>query len=94
MAARPGGIVISGESVFLGNSARLVALASQYKVPTVYAIRGATEAGGLVSYAADPVDAARQAAVYAARILKGEKPENLPVQQTTKVELIFNLKTA
>jgi putative tryptophan/tyrosine transport system substrate-binding protein len=94
MTARPGGIVISGESVFLGNSARLVALASQYEVPTIYAIRGATEAGGLVSYAADPVDAARQAAVYAARILKGEKPENLPVQQTTKVELIFNLKTA
>jgi putative tryptophan/tyrosine transport system substrate-binding protein len=94
MAAKPGGIVLSGESVFLGNSARLVALASQYEVPTVYPIRGATEAGGLVSYAADPVDAARQAAVYAARILKGEKPENLPVQQTTKVELIFNLKTA
>jgi putative tryptophan/tyrosine transport system substrate-binding protein len=94
MAARPGGIILSGESVFLGNSTRLVALASQYEVPTVYAIRGATEAGGLVSYAADPVDAARQAAVYAIRILKGEKPENLPVQQTTKVELVFNLRTA
>jgi putative tryptophan/tyrosine transport system substrate-binding protein len=94
MAAGPGGIILSGESVFLGNSARLVALASQYEVPTVYAIRGATEAGGLVSYAADPVDAARQAAIYAVRILKGEKPENLPVQQTTKVELVFNLKTA
>ena len=94
MAARPGGIILSGESVFLGNSARLVALASQYEVPTIYAIRGATETGGLVSYAADPVEAARQAAVYAARILRGQKPENLPVQQTTKVELIFNLKTA
>ena len=84
MAARPGGIVLSGESVFLGNSARLVALASRYEVPTVYAIRGATEAGGLVSYAADPVDAARQAAVYAARILKGEKPETFRCSRPRK----------
>jgi putative tryptophan/tyrosine transport system substrate-binding protein len=94
MGERPGGIVISGESLFLGNSARLVALAAQYQVPTVYPIREATAAGGLVSYSADPVDAGRQAGIYAGRILKGEKPESLPVQQTTKVELVFNLKTA
>jgi putative ABC transport system substrate-binding protein len=94
MAERPGGIVISGESLFLGNSARLVALAAQYRVPTVYPIREATAAGGLVSYSADPVDAGRQAGIYAGRILKGEKPESLPVQQTTKVELVFNLNTA
>jgi putative ABC transport system substrate-binding protein len=91
---RPDGIIVSGESLFLGNSARLVALAAQYRIPAVYPIREATTAGGLVSYAADPADAARQAAVYAGRILRGEKPENLPVQQTTKVELVFNLKTA
>jgi putative tryptophan/tyrosine transport system substrate-binding protein len=91
---RPGGIIISGESLFLGNSARLVPLAAQYRIPTVYPIREATAAGGLVSYAADPADAGHQAGVYAGRILKGEKPENLAVQQTTKVELVFNLKTA
>jgi putative tryptophan/tyrosine transport system substrate-binding protein len=94
MAARPGGIVVSGESLFLGNSTRLVALAAQYRVPTVYPIREATAAGGLVSYSADPVDAGRQAGAYAGRILKGEKPESLPVQQTTKTELVLNLKTA
>jgi putative tryptophan/tyrosine transport system substrate-binding protein len=94
MAERPGGIVISGESLFLGNSTRLVALAAQHRVPTVYPIREATAAGGLVSYSADPVDAGRQAGVYAGRILKGEKPESLPVQQTTKTELVLNLKTA
>jgi len=94
MVDRPGGIVISGESLFLGNSTRLVALAAQYRVPTVYPIREATAAGGLVSYSADPVDAGRQAGLYAGRILKGEKPDNLPVQQTTKTELVLNLKTA
>ena len=88
------GIVISGESLFLGNSARLVALAAQHRVPAVYPIREATAFGGLVSYAADPVNAGRLAAVYAGRILKGEKPENLPIQQTTKTELVLNLKTA
>jgi putative ABC transport system substrate-binding protein len=93
-AERLGGIILSGESLFLGNSARLVALAAQYQIPTVYPIREAAAAGGLVSFAADPVDAARQAGVYAGRILKGEKPDDLPVQQTTKVELVFNLKTA
>jgi putative ABC transport system substrate-binding protein len=91
---RPGGIVISGEGLFLGNSPRLVALAAQHMVPTVYPIRVATAAGGLMSYGADPVDAARQAATYAGRILKGEKPQDLPVQQSTKVELVINLKSA
>ena len=93
-AERPGGLILSGESVFLGNSPRLVALAAQYQLPTVFPIHEAAVAGGLVSFAADPVNAGRQAAVYAGRILKGEKPEDLPVQQTTKVELVFNLKTA
>jgi putative ABC transport system substrate-binding protein len=91
---RPGGIVISGEGLFLGNSPRLVALAAQHAVPTVYPIRVATAAGGLMSYGADPVDAARQAATYVGRILKGEKPQDLPVQQSTKVELVINLKSA
>jgi putative tryptophan/tyrosine transport system substrate-binding protein len=88
------GIVISGEGLFLGNSPRLVALAAQHAVPTVYPIRVATAAGGLMSYGADPFDAARQAATYVGRILKGEKPQDLPVQQSTKVELVINLKSA
>jgi putative tryptophan/tyrosine transport system substrate-binding protein len=91
---RPDGIVISGEGLFLGNSLRLVALAAQHAVPTVYPIRVATAAGGLVSYGADPFDAAGEAAIYAGRILKGEKPQDLPVQQSTKVELVINLKSA
>lgn len=94
MVQQPGGIVISGESLFLGNSARIVALAAQYRIPTVYPMREAAAAGGLASYSADPVDAGRQAGIYAGRILKGEKPESLPVQQTTKTELVLNLKTA
>ncbi|HTB03078.1 MAG TPA: ABC transporter substrate binding protein [Bradyrhizobium sp.] len=91
---RPVGIVVSGEALFLGNSARLVALAAEHAVPTVYPIRVATTAGGLMSYGADPIDAGRLAAIYVGRILKGEKPENLPVQQSTKVELVINLKSA
>jgi ABC-type uncharacterized transport system substrate-binding protein len=91
---RPVGVVISGEALFLGNSARLVALAAQHALPTVYPIRVATAAGGLMSYGADPVDAGRLAAIYAGRILKGEEPRNLPVQQSTKVELVINLKAA
>jgi putative tryptophan/tyrosine transport system substrate-binding protein len=91
---QPIGIVISGEALFLGYSARLVALAAQYALPTVYPIRAAAAAGGLISYGSDPLDGGRLAGIYAGRILKGEKPANLPVQQSTKIELVINLKTA
>jgi putative ABC transport system substrate-binding protein len=92
--ARAGGLVISGEALFIGNSTRLVALAARYGIPAVYPIRVAVAGGGLMSYGADAVDAGRQAGVYTGRILKGEKPADLPVQQSTRVELIVNLKTA
>jgi putative ABC transport system substrate-binding protein len=80
--------------LFFAQSDRLVALAAHYTVPTVYSYGGAVVAGGLMSYATDIPDAVRQAGVYAGRILKGEKPADLPVQQVTKMELVINMKTA
>ena len=69
-------------------------LAAQYKLPTVYANRFNVTGGGLISYGPDRVDEFRRAAGYVDRILKGEKPADLPVQAPTKLELVVNLKTA
>ncbi|HKN10265.1 MAG TPA: ABC transporter substrate-binding protein [Pseudomonadota bacterium] len=91
---RAGGLVIGSDAFFTARSERLAALALRHAVPTVYENRGFVAAGGLVSYGGSLTDAYRLAGVYAARILKGEKPGELPVQQSTKVEMFLNLKTA
>jgi putative tryptophan/tyrosine transport system substrate-binding protein len=91
---RAGALVVSGETFFLTQRQRLVELASHHGVPTIYAYREFPVAGGLMSYGGDYTEPFRLLGVYTGRILKGEKPANLPVQQATKVELVINLKTA
>ena len=90
---RIAGVLIAADPIF-DRSPRLIALAARYAIPTMYTWREDVEAGGLLSYGISINDAYREAGVYAARILKGEKPQELPILQPTKVELVVNLKTA
>jgi putative tryptophan/tyrosine transport system substrate-binding protein len=89
-----GGLVIGGETLFTTGSKKLAALALRNRVPAIYQFREFAIADGLMSYGASLSDAHRLAGVYTGRILKGEKPADLPVEQATKFELVLNLKTA
>jgi putative tryptophan/tyrosine transport system substrate-binding protein len=91
---RAGGLVISNDPFFISRSDQLAALALRHAVPTIFEFRAFVTAGGLMSYGSNLSELYRLAGVYTGRVLKGEKAADLPVQQSTKVELILNLKTA
>jgi putative ABC transport system substrate-binding protein len=91
---RAGGLVIGGEALFTGGSEQLAGLALRHAVPAIYQFREFAVAGGLMSYGANLNDAHRLAGVYTGRILAGQRPADLPVEQSTKFELVINLKTA
>jgi putative ABC transport system substrate-binding protein len=87
-------LIVSGDRTFYGQRAQIAELALRYKIPTSCPFREQAVAGCLMSYGADPLEAFRQAGNYVGRILKGEKPADLPVQQSTKFEFVINLQTA
>jgi putative tryptophan/tyrosine transport system substrate-binding protein len=91
---RVGALLIGNNSFFISRREQIVAMAAQHAIPTMYFVREFAAAGGLISYGTSNADAYRLVGVYVGRILKGEKPSELPIQQPTKFELVINLKTA
>ena len=91
---RMGAVIVSSDPVFLTQRDQIVALATRTAMPNIHAFREYALAGGLMSYGPQLTDAYRLTGIYAGRILNGEKPGDLPVQQAVKVELVVNLKTA
>jgi putative tryptophan/tyrosine transport system substrate-binding protein len=94
VSKRVDAILTSADALFNSGRERIIALASQYRLPTVYVSIDAVRAGGLMSYNPSTADAYRQAGVYAGRVLRGEKPSDLPVLLPTKFEFALNLKAA
>jgi putative ABC transport system substrate-binding protein len=86
--------VVTSSPVYLPQRQKFVALAARCAIPTAYFVRDFADAGGLISYGTSLPDAYRRAGVYTGRILKGDMPADLPVEQSVKVELVVNLKTA
>ena len=94
-AHEPGGGLIATPDAFMNNHRRAVmALTEQHRLPAIYGHRQFVAEGALISYGPDTADIVRRSAAYVDRVLKGEKPASLPVQQPTKYELVINLKTA
>jgi ABC-type uncharacterized transport system substrate-binding protein len=87
-------LIVGNDGLFISQSKRLAELAIRDRLPAIFQYREFVASGGLMSYGGSVTDAFRQVGVYSGRVLKGEKPAELPVQQSTKVELIINLKTA
>jgi putative ABC transport system substrate-binding protein len=91
---RNGGLIVTGSPIAVAHRELVIALASQHRLPNVYGFRYYPASGGLASYGPNPADSHKRAAAYVDRVLKGEKPADLPVQAPTKYELVINLKTA
>jgi putative ABC transport system substrate-binding protein len=91
---RAGGLLVSPDALFTSRTKELAAFALNARMPTIDQLRGFPAAGGLASYGVDIRDTYRQHGIYVARVLKGDKPSQLPVMQPTKFELVINLKTA
>jgi putative tryptophan/tyrosine transport system substrate-binding protein len=89
-----GALAVTPDPYFITRREQIVALAARYAIPAIYPLRWLPEVGGLMSYGAPPTDLARQMGVYAGKILKGAKTTDLPIHQSTKIELVINLKTA
>jgi putative tryptophan/tyrosine transport system substrate-binding protein len=89
-----GALLTNSDSYFMTQRTLLAALAAQHAVPVIYAYPENVAAGGLVSYGTNILETTRQIGIYAGRVLKGEKPADLPVHQTTRIEIVLNLATA
>jgi ABC-type uncharacterized transport system substrate-binding protein len=89
-----GSLIVTPDPFNFANRNLIIAKAARYRVPAIYFDRAHAESGGLISYGPDSVERFRSAANYVDRVLKGEKPEQLPVQEATKFELVINLKAA